>query len=582
MINNLKIRTKLIGIVVISLITMSMMIAFSYHNAKTNMTELQKSILTDTINSYSTAMSEYVQKYYGSLVYKNGSLLDQNGNDLYRKTDMVDEVKNDLNTLATVFVKEKDDFKRISTNVINDQGERAVDTLLGKNSAAYPAVSKGEKYIGEALILNKPYFTVYNPIKDDHGDVVGIMFLGIPNEKINLQIQNYVHAYLMQTITVSIFALILLAIIAYYLGNSIVKPLSIAIKHLQTLSEGDFTTEMPKDLGTRQDDVGSLVRALLKMQQSIILLVRSVKDEAQSIEKNVLSVNHNVASLDHELDGVSTSTGHLAASTEETAASTSEMSSTSQTMKNVAQSIVDKSQEGVLKANEINQRALSTKENIEESQRKAFSVLKNTQTKLEEAIAEAKVVDEINILSQSIKQITEQTNLLALNAAIEAARAGEAGKGFSVVAEEIRRLAEQSQNEVNEIQNVTDKVRASVGNLIQNSAEFLNFISSDVDKDYKNMLAIADEYSNDARYLNNLVDDFRISAKELLADIGAITNMIEAVAAASNEGAEGTSEIARSISEVVSKSDQVVQLVLDTQQNTSSLKQEIAKFRILG
>ena len=74
-------------------------------------------------------------------------------------------------------------------------------------------------------------------------------------------------------------------------------------------------------------------------------------------------------------------------------------------------------------------------------------------------------MEEINLFADSIKQITDQTNLLALNAAIEAARAGEAGKGFSVVAEEIRRLAEQSNEAINKIQETTDVIVSSVEEL---------------------------------------------------------------------------------------------------------------------
>ncbi|EKY01557.1 methyl-accepting chemotaxis protein signaling domain protein [Selenomonas sp. oral taxon 138 str. F0429] len=74
-------------------------------------------------------------------------------------------------------------------------------------------------------------------------------------------------------------------------------------------------------------------------------------------------------------------------------------------------------------------------------------------------------MEEINLLADSIKQITDQTNLLALNAAIEAARAGEAGKGFSVVAEEIRRLAEQSNEAINKIQETTGVIVSSVEEL---------------------------------------------------------------------------------------------------------------------
>ena len=86
---------------------------------------------------------------------------------------------------------------------------------------------------------------------------------------------------------------------------------------------------------------------------------------------------------------------------------------------------------------------------------------------------EVKVVNEINVLTDSILNITEQTNLLALNAYIEAARAGEAGKGFAVVADEIRQLAEQSQEAVSNIQNITGQVDTAVGKLAVNADNML-------------------------------------------------------------------------------------------------------------
>lgn len=88
-----------------------------------------------------------------------------------------------------------------------------------------------------------------------------------------------------------------------------------------------------------------------------------------------------------------------------------------------------------------------------------------------EALEQAKAVDQIRMLFQSILEITAQTHLLALNASIEAARAGESGRGFVVVANEIRKLADGSKQAVDQIQSVTQEVVQSVTNLTANAEE---------------------------------------------------------------------------------------------------------------
>jgi len=102
---------------------------------------------------------------------------------------------------------------------------------------------------------------------------------------------------------------------------------------------------------------------------------------------------------------------------------------------------------------------------------------------LNKAIEDSKAVEQIDILTDSILQITNQTNLLALNAAIEAARAGEAGKGFSVVADEIRKLAEDSRRNATKIQEITASALKSVKQLAKNATIVLNFLINDVNKD---------------------------------------------------------------------------------------------------
>lgn len=93
-------------------------------------------------------------------------------------------VENALNLLEmaviSFFVRENDNFKRISTNIMSDENERAVDTYLGTDHNAYETVMKGESYIGEAEILGENYYTAYRPLKDVNNNIIGLLFVGTP------------------------------------------------------------------------------------------------------------------------------------------------------------------------------------------------------------------------------------------------------------------------------------------------------------------------------------------------------------------------------------------------------------------
>ncbi len=284
--------------------------------------------------------------------------------------------------------------------------------------------------------------------------------------------------------------------------------------------------------------------------------------------------------MNNDVEEVSATTEELSANMEETAASAEEMSATSQDIERAVQSIAQKSQEGATQAGEINKRAEDTKANVQASQKKAKEIFTSTKSELESAIESSKVVEQINVLSDSIMDITSQTNLLALNAAIEAARAGEAGKGFSVVADEIRKLAEQSKDTVTEIQSITVKVIESVKNLSDSSSNLLTFVSTDMDNDYKTMLNVADKYSEDASFVDTLVTDFSSTSEELLASLQDVLKTIEGVAQAASEGAGGTTDIASKILGVNNKSNDVLQEALKSEESANKLKEEISKFKI--
>ena len=173
----------------------------------------------------------------------------------------------------------------------------------------------------------------------------------------------------------------------------------------------------------------------------------------------------------------------------------------------------------------------ATKNTTVENRQKIQTMLTEIRESLEKALDDAKVVEQIGVLADSILTITAQTNLLALNASIEAARAGEAGKGFAVVAEEIRMLAEQSKDAVANIQSVTENVNVAVGNLTGDSNKLLDFVDTDIVQSFDEFEKMADDYNLDATKVNDLVSDFSATSEELVASI---TNITEAINGISN------------------------------------------------
>ncbi|MCW6087568.1 MULTISPECIES: methyl-accepting chemotaxis protein [Clostridium] len=400
-------------------------------------------------------------------------------------------------------------------------------------------------------------------------------------EKISLEGDKQFNTAMKINLTLTL--MILLSTIGAVVGMLIIKrirnSLNVLKGELDELSErgGDLTQEIKVN---SKDEINDLAKSLNKFIHNIKDIIKTVNESVDNIETVVDSIKTNVTDLNNDVEEVSATTEELSANMEETAASAEEMSATSQDIERAVQSIAQKSQEGATQAGEINKRAEDTKSNVQASQKKAKEIFTNTKTELERAIEASKVVEQINVLSDSIMDITSQTNLLALNAAIEAARAGEAGKGFSVVADEIRKLAEQSKDTVTEIQSITVKVIESVKNLSDSSSNLLTFVSTDMDNDYKTMLNVADKYSEDASFVDTLVMDFSSTSQELLASLQDVLKTIEGVAQAASEGAGGTTDIASKILEVNNKSNDVLQEALKSEESANKLKEEISKFKI--
>jgi methyl-accepting chemotaxis protein len=280
------------------------------------------------------------------------------------------------------------------------------------------------------------------------------------------------------------------------------------------------------------------------------------------------------------MEEVTSSTEEIAAGLEEVSASTQQMNASGEEIRSSLEQLTAEVENGNEKAREIEIKALKMQKNTEDSSLSTKELYDKINIQMVKAIEDAKVVDEISTLATNIAAIADQTNLLALNAAIEAARAGEQGRGFAVVAEEVRQLAEESASAVGNIQEMTKQVQQSISVLIYHANELLKFINEDVAKDYEAMMAMGEDYKNDTKMFESLINKTTDMAEQVLSATAEISNSIDTVASTMEQSSAGAQEIARGSENTSRSLEQTTRSSVALAKTADELNMLVNKFKI--
>lgn len=379
-----------------------------------------------------------------------------------------------------------------------------------------------------------------------------------------------------------IISLIVIVFVVLFMAGLIGKMLA-PIQMLKQFASGDFSEKtmiektIPKEYKNETEQIRT---ATVEVRQQIREIILNTKQKAGNISTIAESTSGRMTELNQEISGISGLVGRVTTQTVQARELTSIIMNNGRELGDAIENVAKKAGEAAEQSGSIMERAGKQHETSGQSAEEAMALYRKTKEDLEKAIIDSQRVREINTLTDEILAISAQTNLLALNASIEAVRAGEAGKGFSVVADEIRQLADNSKQAVDKIRQVTKGVVHNVAFLSESSGKLLEFMNGKVMEDYRGMTELAEVYQKDAIFYNDISEDLGAASEEMSASMAGINESIAAITDLVGEIAEFMGSMKQSAEKSNENSEAVVKQMEELFRLSESLNRTVASFRV--
>ena len=469
------------------------------------------------------------------------------------------------------------DGKKVYYGVDSDEDAAKVGDEFADSYAELESVFGGKEYIQDYIDHTEDgdLITVYKPIEDNAGKVVAILGCDYDASSIAAELQKAVA----QTLQIGGICLILAILILTIIVSRITKGLMQVNAKIYDLvhNEGDLTQKLDVRSGDELELIAGNVNELLAYIRKIMIGISSGSMRLMSTSRKM--VDH-LSSADESITDVSATMQEMSAAMEETTSSLNQITEAIDEIYSSVERIAGNADAGKVSSQEMESRASGANDAAAEGQKKANIETEKMAASLNEKIAKSKSVEQIEILTSNIIEITEQTNLLALNASIEAARAGEAGRGFAVVADEIGKLAGNSADAAAKIRQVSAEVIQAVDELAEGSQQMIEFVRNSREEGFGGLVATSENYATDANAMRAMMEQFAQTAEELRNTMDGIRESISAVNIAVEESAKGIAGVSESSVQLTGNVNDIQSEASDNNGIAEDLATEVGRFKL--
>lgn len=483
-------------------------------------------------------------------------------------TDMVSNLKLGADGYSLLVAKD-------GTYIVNPDEESIMKKKISEDEDA-GMKALGEKMLsGEAGVYKykdkagKDMIAFYNPIKATGWGMATVAY----QDELFAPVGNVVK--IMAGISILLLVLISLGVVLTV--NRTMRPLSIMMDELHLLANGDFR-ERPSRV-TVHNELGQLAQALRDMRHGVSTAFRAVSQSAESLSASAEELNATTEQSAQAANQVADSIVRVAQGTSE---QLDAVNSTSQAIGGLNDKVQHIAGQATAAADQ-GRAAADVARNGGQTLEQAISQIKhieqstNESTRVVTALGERSTA--IGQIVDTISTIAEQTNLLALNAAIEAARAGEHGRGFAVVADEVRKLAESSQDAAKQIAGLIQETRKDTENAVagmQAGSEEVrvgtqNIIS--MGESFRRIIEIVEQVSTQVQGISASISSMAENGQEIVGHVRTIEGTSRSAAEEAETVSAATEEQTASVQEIANASNSLAKMA-------GELQEQVMKFKV--